>query len=73
MRSTKRLAITNNVVPMINTALMMGKSRAKIDSINRFPTPGMPKNRSTMNEVNAIPAKENPKEVTTGIKAFRKM
>ena len=28
--------------------------------MNRLPTPGMPKNRSTMKEVNARPAKENP-------------
>ena len=53
IRSTKRLAMTNNVVPISTIALITGKSLENTDSISRFPTPGIPKNRSTMNDVNA--------------------
>ena len=57
---------------MTMTALIIGKSLANIDSMNKLPTPGMPKKRSTMKDVNAIPAKENPSMVTTGIIEFRR-
>ena len=57
---------------MIMTALMIGKSLANMDSMNKLPIPGIPKKRSTMKDVNAIPAKENPSIVITGIIEFRK-
>ena len=58
---------------MRTIALITGKSLEKTDSINKFPTPGMPKKRSTMNDVKAKLARENPRVVITGIKEFRRM
>ena len=42
------MAVTNMVVPIMVMAFITAKSLAKKDSINRLPTPGIPKNRSTI-------------------------